>query len=85
VLTGDGKTIHANVRFSYARLKRPMAIELTKAKGIRTHRPSVSAAHWQTAVVAEAGGWYLVGGGGPVSVDGGERHLLAIVRFVPAP
>ncbi len=85
VLTGDGKTIHAEVRFSYSRLDRPVPLEAVNDKGIRIHRPSVSIARWRTAVVAEAGAWYLLGGGGPVTVGGAERHLLAIVRFVPAP
>jgi hypothetical protein len=89
ILTGDGKTIHAELRFSVAQLERPVAVErvdgAADGKGIRAHRPSLSLARWRTMVVASAGDCYLVGGGGPVKIGGAEKTLFAIIRLAPAP
>jgi hypothetical protein len=89
VLAGDGKTIHAELRFEVAQLERPLAVEQVDGtgdgKGIRVHRPSLSLARWRTSVVANAGDCYLVGGGGPVRIGGAEKTLFAIVRLAPAP
>jgi len=89
ILTGDGKTVHAELSFTVAQIERPVAVERVDragdGKGIRSHRPARSLTRWRTSVVANAGDYYLVGGGGPVKIGGAEKTLFAIVRLAPAP